>query len=93
MAERNTTRRNQHRRAIARTKAPCGICGKPIDYALHYLDPMSYTIDHVTPLALGGADDLPNLQAAHRKCNRDKWHKDKHEHVPDIRTFVTSRSW
>ena len=93
MATRNTTTRDRNRRAIARGKPPCGICEQPIDYTLPHLDPMAFTIDHVIPLALGGPDDLGNLQAAHRKCNRDKWHKDKHEHQPEVRTFTTERTW
>lgn len=70
--KRNTTIRDRHRRVIARGKPPCGICGEPIDYALHYLDPMSYTADHVVPLAKGGSDTLDNKQPAHRDCNSKK---------------------
>ena len=46
-----------------------------IDHApipLPYLDPWEYVVDHVIPLAQGGEDELPNKQAAHRCCNRDK---------------------
>lgn len=66
MATRNTTQRDQHRRAIARTKSPCGICGGEIDYTLKSPDPMSFEVDHVVPLARGGTDELANKQAAHR---------------------------
>jgi 5-methylcytosine-specific restriction endonuclease McrA len=68
----NTTIRDRHRTAIARTKPPCGICGEAIDYTLPHLDPMSFVVDHVIPLALGGPDVVSNKQAAHRACNRDK---------------------
>lgn len=92
-APRNTTTRDRHRRTIARTKPPCGICGEPIDYALHYLDPMAYTVDHIHPVAKGGSDELDNKQAAHRKCNRDKSDHVEFEAEPEFRTFVTSRTW
>ena len=88
---RNTTQRDRDRKAIRREKPPCALCGDPNDYALRSPDPMSFEVDHVVPIARGGADDLRNKQAAHRKCNRDKWHKLADELGP--RTFVTHRAW
>jgi 5-methylcytosine-specific restriction endonuclease McrA len=85
----STTTRDQHRRAIARTKPPCGICGQPIDYALKSPDPMSFEVDHIIPRAAGGPDTLENKQASHRKCNRTKWHRVKTQ----AREFITSRTW
>ena len=64
---RNTTTRDRDRKAIARTKPPCGICEGAIDYSLPYLDPLSYVVDHVVPIAKGGPDELANKQAAHRR--------------------------
>lgn len=90
-AARSTTIRDRHRRAIARTKPPCGICGGDIDYSLPYLDPMSFEVDHIIALANGGADDLANKQASHRKCNRAKWDRPAESGGP--RAFVTTRSW
>lgn len=69
---RNTTVRDRHRKAIARGRPPCGICGAPIDYTLPYMDPGEFVVDHVVPLARGGGDTLRNKQAAHRRCNRAK---------------------
>jgi 5-methylcytosine-specific restriction endonuclease McrA len=69
---RDTTTRNHHRKVIAQAKAACGICGQPINYDLPYLDPMSYVVDHIIPVILGGPDTLDNKQAAHRSCNRTK---------------------
>ena len=86
----STTIRDQHRRAIARTKPPCGICGEPIDYTLKSPDPMSFEVDHVLARANGGADSLANKQASHRKCNRSKWHRLA---ITSARQFVTSRTW
>ena len=69
---RNTTRRDRHRRIIARGKPPCHICGEPIDYDADWLDPRSFVVDHKIPLAAGGTDTLANKAAAHRACNRSK---------------------
>ena len=90
-APRNTTIRDRDRRAIARTKPPCGICGDAIDYGLPYLDPMSYVVDHIIPINRGGVDDLTNKQAAHRSCNRAKSDKIAEDDLP--RAFVTDRTW
>jgi 5-methylcytosine-specific restriction endonuclease McrA len=70
--KRNTARRDRLRKRIAQTGAACHICGAPIDYGLPSLDPMSFVIDHVIPLARGGADDASNVKAAHRSCNSIK---------------------
>lgn len=88
---RSTTVRDQHRRAIRRTKPPCGICEQDIDYTLPHTDPMSFVVDHVIPFAKGGPDTLENKQAAHRICNRLKSDKLAEEAGP--RTFVTTRTW
>lgn len=87
---RNTTVRDRDRRAIARTKPPCGICEQEIDYTLRSPDPMSFEVDHILALDNGGTDTLENKQASHRRCNREKWNR-----LPDVgpRTFVTHRVW
>lgn len=88
---RNTTVRDRHRAIIARDKPPCGICGNPIDYALPYLDPGSYVVDHIIPVDKGGPDTLDNKQAAHRSCNRAK--SNKLDADGPKRTFITDRVW
>jgi len=72
MVKRNSTTRDMHRARIARDKPACHICGRPIDYSLPHLDPMSFVVDHVMPLAKGGPDTLDNKKAAHRECNSKK---------------------
>lgn len=52
--------------------AQCSLCSGPIDLALRSPDPMSYSVDHVVPLYLGGADALDNVRPAHRTCNTRK---------------------
>ncbi len=73
--------RNGHRRRIlrARVKAmglPCALCGQPIDYDLPALDPMSYELDEIVPVSLGGSElDPDNVQPSHRICNQRKGNK------------------
>lgn len=81
-APRSTTARDRDRRAIARTKPPCGICEGEIDYSLKWPDPACFVVDHIIPIDSGktpeeraALDVLANKQAAHHKCNRDKWNK------------------
>jgi 5-methylcytosine-specific restriction endonuclease McrA len=50
----------------------CQLCNLPIDPELRYPDPGFGTIDHVTPLALGGSDEPTNVVAAHLVCNLRK---------------------
>ena len=88
--KRNTARRDRHRRIIAADEPPCALCGEPIDYQAHHLDPLAFTIDHITPMSRGGdeLDTLENLQPAHRKCNRDK-----SNNVELGVKFITERAW
>lgn len=87
---RNTTRRDRFRRQLSRGHPPCGICQQPIDYTAHHLDPNSYTIDHIVPLAAGGKDVLDNCQPAHRRCNRTK--SDSHD-TDTQPSWSTWRTW
>lgn len=56
-------------------KAPCHICGEPIDY---YADPSStpdsYEPDHIQPVHLRPdlELDLKNIAPSHRRCNRQR---------------------
>lgn len=90
MTTRSTTRRDRHRRKIARGRPPCHLCHEPIDYDADWLHPLSFTIDHIIPLNRGGADVLENLAAAHRKCNRAKSDGPK---LKAAVTFITQRHW
>lgn len=47
----------------------CGICSAPLDSALKWPDLASKSIDHIIPLARGGAHAQWNLQWAHLGCN------------------------
>jgi 5-methylcytosine-specific restriction endonuclease McrA len=47
----------------------CGLCQESIDPALAYPDPMSASLDHVTPLSKGGTHARANVRATHLTCN------------------------
>ena len=56
-----------------RDKWRCGICGGRVAKALRHPDPMAPSVDHIVPLAAGGAPGDPaNLQLTHLVCNLRK---------------------
>lgn len=50
----------------------CGICHHEVDLSLTYPDPLSPSVDHIIPLARGGANAPENFQLAHLHCNVSK---------------------
>lgn len=51
----------------------CGICGRPVDKALRYPNPMAPSVDHIIPISRGGhPSDIDNLQLTHWCCNHAK---------------------
>lgn len=47
----------------------CGICLDAVDRELAYPHPMSASLDHVTPVSLGGSHSPENVQCSHLTCN------------------------
>lgn len=47
----------------------CALCGEPIDPTLKWPDPMSQSLEHIVPLALGGEHVKENCTIAHLSCN------------------------
>lgn len=47
----------------------CGLCSLPVDRSLIYPDPSSPSLDHITPLSIGGHHVMGNVQLAHLSCN------------------------
>ena len=85
-----------NKKIILATQSICGICGQPVDKSLKYPHPMSPTVDHIIPCDKGGADDLDNLQLAHRKCNRmksDKMPEEKPQTKDPNRDLPQSQNW
>lgn len=69
-----TIRRAYRRAALAeynRNGGVCWLCGQHIDLARPYPDPMSFTADHVVPVALGG-NVLGSVKPAHLRCNSSR---------------------
>jgi hypothetical protein len=58
----------------------CHLCGSLVEQGAHHLDPKAPTIDHLTPIARGGADALSNVATAHRQCNSIKSDRLDHGH-------------
>jgi 5-methylcytosine-specific restriction endonuclease McrA len=55
---------------VRREHGVCAICGQPIDPELASPHPMSFSLDHITPVSMGGSlTDRDNARAAHRVCN------------------------
>jgi 5-methylcytosine-specific restriction endonuclease McrA len=53
-------------RVVARDGMRCGICGGAVAHR------REIHIDHIVPVALGGTNDLANLQVSHALCNMRK---------------------
>lgn len=56
----------------SRSGGICGICEQVIDRDRPWPDRMSFTLDHIVPLAKGGTHEPENMQAAHASCNSRK---------------------
>lgn len=50
----------------------CGICRKKVNRTSHYNAIDAPTLDHIVPIARGGAHLYANVQCAHRICNAGK---------------------
>ena len=91
---RNGNRRRKLRERLKALGLPCALCGKPIDYALPAGHPMSFEVDEVVPVSLGGDElDWRNLQPAHRICNQRKGNGRKRPPAPGPSGLPTSREW
>ncbi|MEU8213985.1 HNH endonuclease signature motif containing protein [Micromonospora sp. NPDC049044] len=56
----------------ARDGLDCYLCSDPLDLRTAHPDPLYASIDHFTPLARGGTNELSNLRLAHLVCNLRK---------------------
>ena len=85
------SRRKAVRQQVLITYGPvCHLCGQPIDPNLKYPDPMSFEVDHVVPLSLGGDPwDIDGLRPSHRLCNAQRGNRKYQQKTP----VPTSRKW
>lgn len=81
-----------YRRLVAAQKAkglPCWLCGHNIPANVDARHPLSFTLDHVHPLSLGGSLlDPANARSAHRRCNSARGNRE-----PATRPARASRRW
>lgn len=97
MTKANPRRSNGSKRTALRNRVkamglPCALCGRPIDYTLPAGHPMSYELDEIVPVSLGGDPlDKDNVQPTHRICNQKKGNK--LGTAAKMNLFPTSRKW
>lgn len=66
----NGSARTKLRARVAAEREPCHLCGYPIRYGAHHLDPRAFALDELVPVARGGNPlDPENVAPAHRCCN------------------------
>ena len=83
-----------NKKIILATQSTCAICGGFVDKTIKSPDPMSPSVDHIIPIALGGhPSDMSNLQLTHRACNRAKGTKVLTEKVLPKNIFIQSKDW
>lgn len=92
----NGYRRTRLRRWLGSLGLPCHICGQPIDYSLPPGDPMSFEVDELIPVSLGGDPlDRHNVAPAHRICNERRGNRPLQslESVAAVAPPVTTTEW
>lgn len=68
----------------------CALCDKPLDR--HIKDPKNdwyITFDHIVPRSEGGANNLDNIQLAHRFCNEERGTDPIFPHLEQVEFFAT----
>jgi hypothetical protein len=69
----NNSKAKRLRARIRAKGLPCHVCGQPISYGAHHLDPLSFQVDHRWPVSRGGPEyDADNCAPSHRSCNRQR---------------------
>ena len=90
-AGRSGRRWNRLRQEVKARRAPCCRCGQPINLALNWPHPESFSVDHYPhPLSTHPhlAEDPGNLAGAHLRCNQSAGNGSPQ---PDLGT--TSEQW
>ena len=97
------TEYQKNKRRVLAEQEYCAICGRLVDKSLKFPHPLSASVDHITPIALGGHPSAyENLQLTHLICNQSKGAKTVIERnkpqaqaaeVADNRQLPWSRDW
>lgn len=66
----------------------CCLCGEVIDRTIESPSPLSFTLEHLTPICRGGRHDIDNIDFAHRGCNSSK----KYKTIEEYRAGVAANS-
>lgn len=76
--------------ALRTERRPCWLCGQPIDYALTWPDPNSFSLDHIKARKTHPhlEHEPTNHAAAHLRCNSSRQTKD-----PRPALGSQSRTW
>lgn len=61
--------RRQRELVVAVWGTNCYACGLTVDMQTDPALPHGPTVEHVTPIAHGGSNDIANLRISHRRCN------------------------
>jgi hypothetical protein len=78
-AARKSVEYRRNRAIVEARRDPCARCGGEIDYygpryfvvgGARRENPFAFDCGHRVPLALGGTEELANLQAEHVRCSR-----------------------
>lgn len=94
----NGTARRKLRAWLRSQGQPCWICqaaGKPgtIDYSLPAGHPLSFEVDELVPVSLGGDPlDRANVKATHRCCNQWRGNKTVDDVIAELRVTIVRRS-
>lgn len=74
---RNTQAWKRLRAQVYEEETHCWQCGMWVNQSLHRTHPMSRTVDHLKPIARGGAGvpDRSGVRLAHRRCNGRRGHR------------------
>jgi hypothetical protein len=63
----------------------CFLCSQSISLDIKHPDPMSLSLDHITPLVKGGSHSYENCAATHLRCNLVKGVKSVEDVAPLLR--------
>ena len=63
----------------------CFLCSQPISLDIKWPDPLSLSLDHITPLVRSGSHSYDNCAATHLRCNLVKGVKSVNDVAPLLR--------
>lgn len=72
MVKRSSALSDRYRTRWRAVAPACAICGGAINFELKWPDPQCFVVDHIVPIAKGGAHTFGNTQPAHAQCNSKK---------------------